>query len=171
MKNDVALHQDVLIPLTKEPSMDVARSGVIVKDAAARSTAQLSTAQLCTGADQRALRHSLQRIAASPGIAVAVDISPASVQERDAKLSVAAASALEDDTGVPCKRLNIEVDGGWLTLRGEVGCPEQKLNAALDIEALAGLRGFTNAIVVKAVVDAGEEQRARAPRTSRAKHA
>jgi len=84
----------------------------------------------------------------SPG----VELDVTHLQARDAELGHAAVKALEDERALPHGRLRIDVDGGWILLSGEVDCQAEKLTAATAIGQLTGLRGFTNALEVRAAL-------------------
>lgn len=67
----------------------------------------------------------------------------------DADLAQAVRRALTWDVFVPEQRVRSTVSNGWVTLEGEVEHLYQKEDAARIVKELAGVRGVSNAIVVK----------------------
>ena len=64
-------------------------------------------------------------------------------------IAKAVLDALKWDAGVPTDKIQVTVDHGWVTLRGEVEYYFQKRDAERAVERLSGVRGVTNLLVVK----------------------
>lgn len=73
-----------------------------------------------------------------------------SPQRDDASLARYAAQALDRNAAVPADRVVVGVSDGWITLSGEVDLFYQKEAAEGAVRVLAGVRGVTNDIRVKA---------------------
>jgi osmotically-inducible protein OsmY len=67
---------------------------------------------------------------------------------RDDEIRGAAIQALISSPDVPAERIEVTVDAGWLTLKGEVK-HQQESNAAFDaVSEIPGIGGITNKIAV-----------------------
>jgi osmotically-inducible protein OsmY len=67
----------------------------------------------------------------------------------DVDLARQAVDALTWNSLVPADRIKVGVDGGWLTLKGEVDHDYERRAAEPAVRYLAGVRGVSNLIVVK----------------------
>jgi osmotically-inducible protein OsmY len=74
---------------------------------------------------------------------------PGSAERTDADLAAAVINALRWDAGIPAGKLDVTVNQGWVTLKGEVEYGFQKKDAERAIRHIAGIRGTTNLITVK----------------------
>jgi osmotically-inducible protein OsmY len=64
-------------------------------------------------------------------------------------IAQAAVTALKWNTMVPADRITVTVREGWLTLNGTLDWQYQRDAAARAVRDLTGVKGVTNAIVVK----------------------
>ena len=114
MKTDDELRRDVEEELEWEPSVDHREIGVAVKDGVVALTGVAPT----YSARYRA-EWATERVAGVKG--VANDIEVHTVAKRtDADIAADAVHLLEWNSTVPRNRVTVEVDNGWLTLKGEV---------------------------------------------------
>jgi osmotically-inducible protein OsmY len=67
----------------------------------------------------------------------------------DAELRAAALQALMYDTTLPSERIDVEVNGGRVTLSGRVRHRHQRDRAALGLAGLAGVRHIDNRITLR----------------------
>ncbi|HEX3758262.1 MAG TPA: BON domain-containing protein [Kofleriaceae bacterium] len=74
---------------------------------------------------------------------------PSSSERTDEEIAAAAVRAIEADTLLGAKNLQITVDKGWITLHGEVDWNFQKEDAEQLLRRLWGVKGVTNLITVK----------------------
>jgi osmotically-inducible protein OsmY len=70
----------------------------------------------------------------------------------DEDIARAAVNALEWDVMVPAERVKVKVDHGCVTLEGTVAHKYQEIAAVRAIRNLAGVKGITDLIKVKALV-------------------
>ncbi len=83
-------------------------------------------------------------------VAVANDINVRTIGERtDADIASAAVHALKWNSSVPADKIQVTVDKGWVTLKGEVEWQYQKLEAERAVRGLWGAKGVSNLIIVK----------------------
>jgi osmotically-inducible protein OsmY len=67
----------------------------------------------------------------------------------DSEIANAIESALQWHTLVPAERIQVKVEKGWVTLKGEVDWEYQRLNAEKAVRPLTGVVGISNAITLK----------------------
>ena len=70
-------------------------------------------------------------------------------RREDDEIRGVALQALIWDTEVPSDSIDVKVDDGWITLKGDVGYPFQSNAAYDDVASLYGVYGVTNEIKVK----------------------
>ena len=67
----------------------------------------------------------------------------------DTEIAMAVKNALKWNSAVNDDKIEVKVDGGWVTLDGEVEWSYQKAMAQTDVEGLLGVRGITNNIRIQ----------------------
>src|SRR5205085_74891 len=75
---------------------------------------------------------------------------PTSAERTDADIATAALNALKWDALLPEDTVKVTVSKSWVTLEGEVDWQFQKEDAQRAVRRLAGVRGVTNMITVRA---------------------
>jgi len=100
-----------------------------------------------------------QRLAAENAVkrvkdvrAVAIDIAislPDDQRRSDTDLAAAALNALKWSSFVPEDKIRLKVDGGWITMEGEVEWQFQKESAYSAVSDLIGVHGVINRINVR----------------------
>ena len=73
---------------------------------------------------------------------------PSHSQRADPELARMAVSALESNVLVPHDRIQVVVEDGWITLKGEVEWYYQKEEAERAVRNLTGVQGISNLIAV-----------------------
>jgi osmotically-inducible protein OsmY len=76
---------------------------------------------------------------------------PSSLQRTDPEIARAAVNALQWNVLVPHDRIQVVVEDGWTTLRGEVDWYYQKEEAERAVRNITGIKGVSNLITVAAV--------------------
>ncbi len=74
-------------------------------------------------------------------------------QHSDADIAGALRHALEWNVLVPAARIYSTVSNGWVTLKGEVDCYRERVDAERAVSVLPGVRGVFNEIQVKTPVE------------------
>jgi osmotically-inducible protein OsmY len=83
-------------------------------------------------------------------VAVANDINVRTIGDRtDTDIAAAAVHALKWNSSVPADKIQVTVDKGWVTLKGDVEWQYQKLEAERAVRGLWGVKGVSNLIIVK----------------------
>ncbi len=146
MKTDEQLKKDVTAELEWDPSINAAHVGVAVKGGVVTLTGHLETY-----AEKYAIERAVQRVQGVKGIAVELDIRlDPSHKRSDSDIAAAAESAFKWHTLVPADRIQVMVEKGWVTLKGEVEWDYQRREAEKAVRPLRGVVGVSNDIRIKA---------------------
>jgi osmotically-inducible protein OsmY len=145
VRTDEDIQRDVLEELKWDIRVRPNEIGVAVKDGVVTLTGWVDSYLKKIAAEEDAHR--------VPGVkAVVNDIEvrlPGSAERTDADLAKAVLDALKWDAGIPTDKIDVTVDHGWVTLKGEVDYYFQKRDAEHAVERISGVRGVTNLLTVK----------------------
>ncbi len=135
---------EVLEELKWEPSVNEADIGVIVRDGIVTLTGTVDSF-----AEKAAAERAAQRVLGVKAVANEIEIRlPGTSQRTDADIARAAANALGWHVFLPREPVKVAVDGGWVTLKGDVQWQYQKAAAEEAVRHLLGVRGIANEISV-----------------------
>jgi osmotically-inducible protein OsmY len=151
---DERIQQDVLAELKWEASVQPNEIGVMVKDGIVTLTGWVDSYLKRWEAEKAAKRVKGVR-------AVANDIEvklPVTAERTDADIAAAVTRALEGDALVPLDKVKVTLSKGWVTLEGEVEWGYQRTDAERVVRRISGVRGVTNAIVVRPRVKPSPEE-------------
>ncbi len=167
MKTDSQLQQDVLAELKWEPAVHAAQIGVAVKDGVVTLAGAVSTHAEKMNAEQAA-----QRVRGVKAVAIDMKVRLTGLGKRsDADIAESARDILSWTSSLPADAVNVMVEGGWLTLSGNVEWQYQRQAAGDSVRKLMGVIGVNNQIaiqpsltasVVKSDIEAALQRRARA---------
>jgi osmotically-inducible protein OsmY len=145
MKTDVQLKKDVIAELEWDPAINASQVGVGVKDGVVTLTGHLDTY-----AEKYAIERAVQRVHGVKAMAVEVDVKLDPRHKRsDSEIAEAAEMAFKWHTLVPADRIQVKVEKGWVTLKGEVDWEYQRQSAEKAVRPLTGVVGVSNAISLK----------------------
>lgn len=154
MSHDDQLQKAVLDELSWEPSITAAHIGV----AAANGTVTL-TGHVESYGQKHAAEMATGRVKGVKAIAEEIEVRlPFTIQRDDGDIATAVANRLAWDNGTPNDAVMVKVEGGWVTLTGEVEWHYQKDAAEREIRNLLGVVGVSNQITVKAHLDTAHLQ-------------
>ncbi|NOT61879.1 MAG: BON domain-containing protein [Acidobacteria bacterium] len=105
-----------------------------------------------TYADKIAAEDATKRVYGVKAIANDLEVKPPA-ERTDTEVASAAVEALERNVNVPAQGIKLTVKKGWLTLEGTVDWWYQRQAAETAVRYLAGVRGLSNNIMVKARVN------------------
>jgi osmotically-inducible protein OsmY len=143
IRTDHELQKDVLAELRWEQGVEASEVGVAVKDGVVTLTGKVDTYLKKWRAEEAA--HRVNGV-----IAVANDIEVRTIGERtDTDIAAAAVHALKWDASLPADKIQVTVDKGWVTLKGELEWQHQKQEAERVIRRLWGVKGVSNLITLK----------------------
>jgi osmotically-inducible protein OsmY len=155
MKSDMQLKTDVTAELTWDPAVNAAAIGVGVKDGIVTLSGTLDTYM-----QKHAVERAVRRVSGVRGVALDLEVRLAPGHQRtDTEIAQATANALRWHSLVPEDKVKFAVDGGWVTLTGELDWDYQKASAEQCVHPLVGVRGVTNNITIKSRVNAGDISR------------
>jgi osmotically-inducible protein OsmY len=145
MKTDADLKRDVTAELSWDPAVKSNAIGVAVKDSVVTLTGHLDS----FGEKHAALR-AAQRVAGVKAIALELDVKLAPDHKRsDTDIAASAETALKWNTLVP-DAVQLTVDHGWVTLKGEVEWDYQRRSVEKAIRPLMGVVGISNEMRLRA---------------------
>ena len=145
MKTDAQLQHDVMAELKWEPSVHAAQIGVEVKDGVVTLAGEVSSY-----AEKWNAERATQRVAGVKALAIDMTVKLSGLGKRtDADIARSVENSLEWTTFLPADSVKTMVEGGWVTLSGEVDWKYQKQTASDAIRYLVGVKGVSNQIVVK----------------------
>jgi osmotically-inducible protein OsmY len=145
MKKDSQLQHEVLAELEYEPMIDAAEIGVSVEDGIVTLNGRVRNFAELWMAERAVLR-----IAGVKAVANEIEVRMIGGGERnDADIARSVLNTLEWNTYVPKDRIKVEVEKGWVTLKGTVEHRYQQEAAENAVHHMAGVRGVSNMIVIK----------------------
>jgi len=145
MKTDSQIQQDVSEELDWEPSVDATQIGVEVKDGIVTLAGHVTSF-----AEKWNAELAVQRVSGVKALAVEIDVTlPGSSKRNDVDIARAAENILTWTSNVPTDRIKIMVEGGWVTLSGEVDWEYQRQSITRGIRHLMGVVGVSDQISIK----------------------
>jgi osmotically-inducible protein OsmY len=143
VRTDREIQTDVLAELRWDSSVQANEIGVAVKDGVVTLSGVVDTYLKKWRAEEAAHR-------VSGVTAVANDITVRTIGERtDTDVAAAAVHALKWNASVPAEKIQVTVEKGWVTVRGEVEWQYQRQEAERVVRRLWGVKGVSNLITVK----------------------
>ncbi len=151
MKTDAQLQQDVMAELKWEPSVNAELIGVEVDEGVVTLAGHVGSF-----AEKWAAERATQRVAGVRALAVEIDILlPGSSKRTDADIARSVDNLLQWTASLPKDGVNAMVEGGWVTLTGEVDWEFQRLDAARGVGSLRGVTGVSDEIAVRPKFSSG----------------
>ena len=145
MKTDSQLQQDVMAELQWEPAVHAAQIGVEVKNGVVTLAGEVSSYVEKWNAERAA-----QRVHGVKALAVELKVKLLEFSKRtDADIAESAKNVLSWASSLPADAVKVLVEGGWLTLSGDVEWQYQRQDAADSVRHLVGVTGISNQIAIK----------------------
>ncbi|WP_422014906.1 BON domain-containing protein [Roseateles sp.] len=150
MKTDAQLQQDVMAELTWEPSVHAAQIGVQVKHGVVTLAGEVGSYVEKWNAERAAERvHGVKALAIEMTVAL-----PEFGKRSDADIAQSAQNILGWTSSLPADAVKVMVEGGWLTLSGDVEWQFQRQDAANSLRYLSGVTGISNQIAIRPALSA-----------------
>ena len=150
MKTDSQLQQDVMAELKWEPSVHAAQIGVEVKNGVVTLAGEVSSYVEKLNAEAAA-----QRVCGVKALTVDMKIKLSNNGKRtDVEIAESAKNILGWTSSIPADAVKVMVEGGWLTLSGDVEWQYQRQDAASSVRYLSGVIGVSNQIAIKPALSA-----------------
>ena len=145
MKSDTQLRADIQAELEWDPAVASAGVGVVVDHGVVTLTGHLASY-----AEKLAAERAVLRVRGVKALAVEISVKLAAGFERtDADIAQAVEHALAWNVQVPRDAVKPMVEGGWVTLAGEVEWDYQRRAAESTVRNLLGITGITNLVKIK----------------------
>jgi len=155
MKPDAQLRADIQAELEWDPAVTAEDVGVIVNHGVVTLTGHLRSYAEKLAAERAALR-----VSGVKALAIETSVKLAAGFERtDADLAQAVEHALEWNVQVPRGAIKPMLEGGWVTLAGEVDWDYQRRAAEATVRNLLGVTGITNLVTIKPLLRSADVER------------
>ncbi|MFI4889820.1 MAG: BON domain-containing protein [Steroidobacterales bacterium] len=155
MKTDTEIRRDVQTELEWDPSLDESKVGVIVHNGVVTLTGEV-----VQFADRWNAEEITKRVAGVVAIANEIQVRvPIAGARSDTDIAEAAANALRWHVATAHTQIKPVVKDGWVTLSGETNWGFQRNAAEAAMRHLLGVKGVTNNIKVKSLVQATDVKR------------
>jgi osmotically-inducible protein OsmY len=155
MKSDAQLRSDVLAELDWDPAIQAATVGVTAKDGVVTLSGHLASFS-----EKYAAERAARRVRGVKALAVEITVKlPDGGERSDADIALAAERALEWSVLVPPGRIKPMVEGGWISLTGEVEWEYQRRGAENAVRHLLGVRGVSNMVKISPKVRAEDVEK------------
>jgi osmotically-inducible protein OsmY len=144
MKSDTEIRDDVIEELRWDPQITEPDAiGVAVTDGAVTLTGSVRTY-----AEKLAATRTAERVYGVKAVANELKVKLAGVPRDDSDIARAIAHVLENNVQVPEGKVHARVEGGWVTLDGEVEWGFQRHEVERMVRQVRGVIGVTDDIVV-----------------------
>jgi osmotically-inducible protein OsmY len=145
MKTDAQLQKDVIAQLNWEPAIHATQIGVEVNDGIVTLAGEVATYSEKWYAERAA-----QRVSGVKALAIEMKVRLDGASRRtDADIAQSARNVLDWTTSVESSAVQVLVEGGWITLSGEVEWQYQKQAATDAVRSLMGVTGVSDQIGIK----------------------
>lgn len=146
MKTDTQLKRDVEAELAWDPAAKSSPVGVVVRNGVVTLAGHVETF-----ADKYAVERAARRVAGVRSLALELDVRLAPGHRRsDSEIAAAVEQALRSQNLLPANHVQVSVENGWVTLRGEVDWDYQRKSIEKAIRPLVGVVGLSDYITLEA---------------------
>jgi osmotically-inducible protein OsmY len=145
MSDDGKLRQAVLDALDWEPSVNAALIGVTAKAGVVTLMGHVESY-----VEKFAAEKATRRVKNVKAIAEEIQVAlPIGIKRADDDIAAAVVNRLAWNSSIPKDSIAVRVEGGWVTLTGEVEWHYQQDAAEDEVSGLWGVTGVSNQIAVK----------------------
>lgn len=149
MKSDKKIQQDVMAELQWEPVLNATEIGVAVKDGVVTLSGHVGSYT-----QKRQAETAAKRVRDVKAVAIDLDVQLSTEDNsNDTEIGTAIVDAFRWNTLVPDDKIKAKVENGWVTLEGDVEWRYQKEAAYNAVNFLRGIKGVSNLIMVKPVIN------------------
>jgi len=152
MTSDSDLKKAILDELNWEPSVESAHIGVTAKNGVVSLTGNVDAYGQKSAAERAA-----SRVKGVKAVVENIEVKISSDYQRDDEdIAAAAVDRLGWNSSIPEDAVKVKVEGGWVTLSGELTWQFEKTAAESEIRSLMGVIGVSNQILLKPGVSAND---------------
>lgn len=153
IKSDGRLRTDVERELQWEPTIDGGQIGTAVEAGVVTLSGEVRSY-----AEKWHAERAVERVLGVRGVANELKIRTPS-EHNDTDIARAAAEVLRWDPLLPDGKVLVKVDDGWVTLTGELPQDYQRRAAEQKVRYLRGVKGISNLLTVKPLVEVKDLER------------
>jgi osmotically-inducible protein OsmY len=147
MHTDSDIQKDLIAELNAEPNLRNDDIAVGVRDGVVTLAGRVDSY-----ADKWRAERVVSKIKGVKAVVNELEVRlPSGSQRSDQEIARAAVNALQWNVLVPHDRIQVVVQDGWITLRGEVDWYYQKEEAERTVRNITGIKGVSNLLTVAAV--------------------
>ncbi len=147
MHTDSDIQKDILAELNAEPNLKNDDIAVGVRDGVVTLAGHVDS-----HADKWRAERVVSKIKGVKAVVNELEVRlPSSSQRTDPEIARAVVDALQWNVLVPHEGIQVVVEDGWVTLRGQVDWYYQKEEAERAVRNITGIKGVSNLITVAAV--------------------
>jgi len=147
MKTNEVLQKDVEDAIKWEPLLNAAEIGVTAKDGIVTLTGVVDSY-----AKKLEAENASEKVAGVTAMIEKIEVRLGNIagQKTNTEIANEVLNALKDNWKVPSEKVKVKVEGGWITLEGELSWNYQKDAAKNSVTNLIGVQGVINNITIKA---------------------
>ncbi len=152
MKTDAQLQQDLIAELKWEPALHAAQIGVEVDGGVVTLAGEVGSY-----AEKWQAERAAQRVVGVKALAIEIEVRiPALGRRSDADIARAAQNTIDWMATLPVDAVKVMVEGGWVTLSGEVDWQYQRQAASDGVRYLLGVTGVSNQLGIRPAATLGD---------------
>ncbi len=152
MKTDAELRRDVTIELQWDPQLVKPEAiGVAAADGAVTLTGHVSSYP-----EKMAAARAAERVYGVKAVADQLQVKLTGSPRDDSDIASAIAHVLEWNVQVPERKVQARVQGGWVTLEGEVEHDYQRREVERMVRQVQGVTGVADTIIINPPASSGE---------------
>lgn len=145
MKTDLELQEDVQDAIKREPLLNAAEIGVIVKDGVVSLTGVVDNY-----AKKIEAEFATKKVIGVKALVENIEVKfSGSLNISNVEIAKEVLNALKLNTSVPQEKITVKVEDGWVSLEGELSWNYQREAAKNAVIYLNGVKGVSNNILIK----------------------
>ena len=145
MKNNEELQKDVQDAIKWEPLLNAAEIGVTAKNGVITLTGNVDSYL-----KKREAEDAAKNVAGVRAVVEKIEIVFVSTHKKnDNEIASEVVSAFKWNWQIPNEKVKVKVEGGWLTLEGELQWNYQKEAVTKSVNNILGIKGVNNEITIK----------------------
>lgn len=150
MKTDSQLQHDVMVELEWEPAVHATQIGVEVKNGVVTLAGEVASY-----AEKLCAERAAQRVGGVKALVVEMKVKLSDHGKRtDTDIALSAEKVLSWTGSLPKEAIKVMVEGGWITLSGDVEWQYQRQAAIDGVRYVLGVVGVSNEITIKPTLSA-----------------
>ena len=155
MKTNEALQKDVQDAIKWEPVLSAAEIGVTAKDGIVTLTGTVDSYRKKSEAEDAA-----KNVAGVKAVVEKIEIASSTIGiKTDSEIAAEVINAFKWNWEIPNAMIKVKVEGGWVTLDGELEWNYQRDAAKKSVSTLDGVKGIANNLTIRSATHDQVEQK------------